>query len=433
MDLEARTIRRVSRRLLPLLIVCYFVSYLDRVNVGFAALTMNKDLGITATAYGLGAGIFFLTYFAFEVPSNLFLERVGARVWIARIMLTWGILSGAMAFIVGEKSFYVVRLLLGAAEAGFFPGIIFYLTLWFPAQYRARIIGTFMVAIPLSSVIGAPVSGALLGMDGVLGLKGWQWLYIVEALPAVLLAGVVLAYLTDRPALARWMPEDERAWLTKRLEDERRTREAERSYSVREALTDPRVLAVAFVYFGNVALLYGLSFFLPQIVKGFDLTNFQTGMVSLIPFAVGIVGMLVMGRSSDRTGERKGHVALALLLAAGGTAAAALVADPYAKMALFCVSAFGIFGALPVIWTLPTAYLSGAAAAGGIAIINALGNLSGFAAPYAVGAIKDATGAFTGGLLLIAAAGLAAMVTVLCLRHDGHLERDPGAGMQAAE
>ncbi len=433
MDLEARTIRRVSRRLLPLLIVCYFISYLDRVNVGFAALTMNKDLGITATAYGLGAGIFFLTYFAFEVPSNLFLERVGARVWIARIMLTWGILSGAMAFIVGEKSFYLVRLLLGAAEAGFVPGIIFYLTLWFPAQYRARIIGSFMIAIPLSSVIGSPVSGALLGLDGVWGYRGWQWLYVVEALPAVLLAGVVLAFMTDRPSQATWLPEDERAWLVRRLADERSAREAARSYSVKETLTNGRVLAVAFVYFGNVALLYGLSFFLPQIVKGFDLTNFQTGLVSLIPFAVGIVGMVVLGRSSDRTGERKGHVALALLLAAGGTAAAALVADPYAKMALFSVSAFGIFGALPVIWTLPTAYLSGAAAAGGIAIINALGNLSGFAAPYAVGAIRDATGTFTGGLLLIAGAGLAAMVTVLCLRHDGRLERAPPTGLQAAE
>jgi D-galactonate transporter len=433
MDLEARAIRRVSRRLLPLLIVCYFISYLDRVNVGFAALTMNKDLSISATAYGLGAGVFFLTYFAFEVPSNLFLERVGARVWIARIMLTWGILSGAMAFIVGEKSFYAVRLLLGAAEAGFFPGIIFYLTLWFPARYRARIISSFMVAIPLSSVIGSPVSGALLGLDGVWGFKGWQWLYVLEALPAIILAGVVLAYLTDRPEKAAWLPEDERAWLTQRLADERRARESARSYSVKEALTNGRVLAVAFVYFGNVALLYGLSFFLPQIVKGFDLTNFQTGLVSLIPFAIGIVGMIVLGRSSDRKGERRGHVAFALLLAAGGTAGAALVADPYAKMALFSVSAFGIFGSLPVVWTLPTAFLSGAAAAGGIAIINALGNLSGFAAPYAVGAIKDATGTFTGGLLLIAAAGLAAMVTVLCLRHDSRLEQVPAPGAQPAE
>ncbi|MEE7451471.1 MFS transporter [Methylobacterium radiotolerans] len=433
MDLEARAIRRVSGRLLPLLITCYFISYLDRVNVGFAALTMNKDLGISATAYGLGAGIFFLTYFVFEVPSNLLLERVGARVWIARIMLTWGLLSGAMAFIVGEKSFYAVRLLLGAAEAGFFPGIIFYLTLWFPARYRGRIISTFMAAIPLSSVIGSPVSGALLGLDGVWGFKGWQWLYVLEALPAVIFAGVVLAFLTDRPAQAEWLPEDERAWLTERLAQERRTREAARRYSVTEALLDRRVLAVAFVYFGNVALLYGLSFFLPQIVKGFDLTNFQTGLVSLIPFAIGIIGMLALGRSSDRRGERKRHAAVALLLAAGGTAAAALVADPYAKMALFSVSAFGIFGGLPVIWTLPTAYLSGAAAAGGIAIINALGNLSGFAAPYAVGAIKDATGTFTGGLLLIAAAGLAAAVTVLCLSHDGHLEQAATRGAQAAE
>ncbi|KTS06755.1 membrane protein [Methylobacterium radiotolerans] len=433
MDVEARAVRRVSRRLLPLLITCYFISYLDRVNVGFAALTMNEDLGISATAYGLGAGIFFLTYFVFEVPSNLILERVGARVWIARIMLTWGLLSGAMAFVVGETSFYAVRLLLGAAEAGFFPGIIFYLTLWFPARYRGRIIGTFMVAVPLSSVVGAPVSGALLGLDGVWGFRGWQWLYVLEALPAVICAGIVLGFLTDRPAQAAWLPADERAWLTERLAQERRARESARRYSVRDALLDRRVLAVAFVYFGNVALLYGLSFFLPQIVKGFDLTNVQTGLVSLIPFAIGIVGMLALGRSSDRRGERKGHAAFALLLAAGGTAGAALISDPYAKMVLFSVSAFGVFGGLPVIWTLPTAFLSGAAAAGGIAIVNALGNLSGFAAPYAVGAIKDATGTFTGGLLLIAAAGLAAMVTVLCLTHDPHLEQAAARGAQAAE
>src|SRR5580765_5397212 len=265
--LEQRTIAKVSARLVPFLIVCYFVAYLDRVNVSFAALTMNKDLGLSASAFGFGAGIFFLAYFLFEVPSNLFLERVGARKWIARIMFTWGVLSGGMAFISGETGFYVVRVLLGIAEAGFFPGIIFYLTLWFPAVYRARIVGYFMAAIPLSTVIGAPVSGLLLGLDGGLGLKGWQWLFVLEAAPALVLSVVVFFYLTDRPADATWLQPDERAWLVARLEDERLKREAVRRYSVAQALMDPKVLLLSLVYFGGVATNYGLSFFLPQIVK----------------------------------------------------------------------------------------------------------------------------------------------------------------------
>jgi MFS transporter, ACS family, tartrate transporter len=425
MDLETRTIRRVGRRLLPFLIVCYFVAYLDRVNVGFASLTMNKDLGISSTAYGLGAGIFFLTYFIFEVPSNLFLEKFGARKWIARIMFTWGLLSGAMAFIGGEVGFYAVRLLLGAAEAGFFPGIIFYLTLWFPATYRARIVSMFMAAIPLSSVIGAPVSGALLGMDGVAGLKGWQWLFILEAVPALILSVVTFFYLTDRPAEARWLAPDERDWLTRRLEMERRAREQVRHYSVLQALMNPRVLAIALVYFGAVAVNYGLSFFLPQIVKAFGLTNLQTGFVTLIPYAIGAVGMIWWGLRSDKEGERKGHLIVALFLAAAGIAAAAFVDNPYVKMLLVSIGSFGVFAALPLIWTLPTAFLSGAAAAGGIAAINALGNLSGFLGPYVVGYIKDQTGNFTGGLLAIAAAGAVGMIVVILLRHDTPLEYVP--------
>jgi ACS family tartrate transporter-like MFS transporter len=433
MNLEARAMRNISVRLLPFLILCYFIAYIDRVNIGFAALTMNKDLGISATAYGLGAGVFFLTYFVFEVPSNLLLERFGARKWIARIMLSWGILSGAMAFITGEAGFYIVRLLLGAAEAGFFPGIIFYLTLWYPTQYRARIVGYFMMAIPLSSVIGSPISGALLGMDGIWGLRGWQWLFIIEAVPSVVLSGFVLAYLTDRPLDAKWLREEERNWLIQRLETERQRRETIHRYSVRQALTKPGVLAVALIYFGNVALGYGLGFFLPQIVKNFSLTNFQTGLVTLIPFAAGLLGMFVFGRSSDARRERKGHVAIGLLLGAVGTGGAALVDDPYLKMALFSVSGFGLYGALPVIWTLPTAYLTGPAAAGGIAIINALGNLAGFTGPYAVGYIKDLTGSFKGGLMLIAASGFVSIITVLFLHHDRGLEQPNAADVEATE
>jgi len=421
-DVETRTIAKVTRRLMPFLIICYFAAYLDRVNVSFAALTMNKALGISATAFGLGAGIFFLAYFVFEVPSNLALERFGARKWIARIMFSWGLLSGAMAFIQGETSFYVVRILLGAAEAGFFPGIIFYLTLWFPALYRARVIGYFMAAIPLSTVIGAPVSGLILGMDGVLGLAGWQWLFILEALPALILALVVLLYLTDYPAGATWLEADERDWLVARLAAERRHREATHDFSVGQALANPKVLALAIVYFGAVAANYGLSFWLPQIVKGFGLSNAQTGFVTAIPYIFGTIGMVLWGRRSDRHMERKGHAAVALVFAAAGLAASTMLDAPVAKMIALSIGGLGIFAVLPVFWTLPTAFLSGAAAAGGIAIINSIGNLAGFAGPYAMGWIRDATGSFGGGLLAIAAAALLSLVIVVLLHHDRRLE-----------
>ncbi|HET6605999.1 MAG TPA: MFS transporter, partial [Rhodopila sp.] len=281
---EKRTIAKVSRRLVPFLMLCYFVAYLDRVNVSSAALTMNKDLNISETVFGIGAGIFFFSYFIFEVPSNLALERFGARKWIARIMLSWGILSGAMALVQGEYSFYTVRVLLGAAEAGFFPGIIFYLTLWFPAVYRARIIGWFMAAIPLSSVIGFPVSGLILGLHGVGGLAGWKWLFILEATPAVILAVVTWFYLTDRPADASWLAADERAWLQDRLNAEIRQKEKVHHMSVVQALVNPKVLALSLVYFGAVAINYGTAFFLPQIVKGFGgLSNSTALFISAIP------------------------------------------------------------------------------------------------------------------------------------------------------
>jgi ACS family tartrate transporter-like MFS transporter len=395
--LEQRTIAKVSARLIPFLIVCYFVAYLDRVNVGFAALTMNKDLGLSASAFGLGAGIFFLAYFLFEVPSNLFLERVGARKWIARIMFSWGVISGATAFIRGEASFYVVRVLLGIAEAGFFPGIIFYLTLWFPAVYRARIIGYFMAAIPLSTVIGAPLSGLLLELDGLMGLKGWQWLFIVEAAPALILSIVVYFYLTNRETVRR--------------------------YSVTEALVNPKVLALSLVYFGAVATNYGLSFFLPQIVQAFGVSNLQAGLITALPYVVGVISIVWWGRHSDRTLERRYHLALPLCVASAGIAASTALDDPTMKMAALSVAGFGIFGCLPVFWTFPTAFLSGAAAAGGIALINSIGNLAGFAGPYAMGRIRDLTGSYTGGLLSLSAAGFTAMIIVLALEHDHSLER----------
>ena len=431
--LERATLAKVTRRLVPFLILCYFVAYLDRVNVSFAALTMNKDLGLSATAYGFGSGIFFLAYFVFEVPSNLMLERFGARRWIARIMFSWGLLSGAMAFIGGETGFYVVRVLLGIAEAGFFPGIIFFLTLWYPSLYRARIVGLFMAAIPLSTVIGAPLSTQLLGLEGVLGFKGWQWMFLLEAAPALVLSVVVLFYLTDRPEDAHWLSADERSWLTGRLAAERRQRDAAGRHSVVEALFMPRVLALALVYFGCVATNYGLSFFLPQIVKAFGLSTVQTGLVSALPYVVGTIGIVLWGLHSDWRRERRLHMAFPLLVVALGLTASTLTEDPVLKMVAFSVAGFGIFGCLGVFWTLPTAFLSGAAAAGGIAIINSIGNLSGFAGPSVMGLIKDSTGSFTDGLLVLAGAAIVAMVIVLALGHDTALERTPARDPSPAE
>jgi MFS transporter, ACS family, tartrate transporter len=435
-DIEARTIARVAWRFIPFLILCYFVAYLDRVNVGFAKLTMDADLGLSETAYGFGAGVFFLAYFLFEVPSNIIMDKVGARVWIARIMLSWGIVSGAMAFIPNiahatglgaDHTFYLLRILLGFAEAGFFPGIIFFLTLWFPASYRARIVGYFMAAIPLSSALGSPVSATLLGLDGAAGLRGWQWLFIVEALPSIVLSVVVYFYLTDRPAEARWLADDQRAWLKRRLEAEDARREHVSPRSALASLTDPRVLALSLVYFGAVACLYGVGFWLPTIVKGFGLSIAMTGWVNAIPYVVGFVGMIWWGLRSDKRGERTVHLAIALALAAIGIGASAFLTDPTTKMIALTIGAFGVFASLPIFWTLPTAFLAGAAVAPGIAAINSIGNLSGYFGPFAIGWIKDATGSFAWGLATISACAVMALVITLALGHDPHLERAPEA------
>ena len=419
-------LRRVTRRLVPFLILCYFVSYLDRVNVGFAALTMNRDLGLSPLTYAWAAGIFFIGYFLFEVPSNVILDHVGARRWVARIMISWGVLAAATAFVWNGASFIALRFLLGLAEAGFFPGIILYLTYWYPAEYRARIIGVFMVAIPISTVIGGPVSGFILGIDGFFGLAGWQWLFILEGLPAIALGLVVLRVLTDKPALADWLPEPERQWLICRIDGERRQREAIRHFTLLEALRHPRTLALAIVYFGVVAANYGLTFWLPQIVKNFGLGNLQTGFVSAIPYFVGAIAMALWGWHSDRTRERKWHLVVAAFVATLGLAASAWIVAPGLAMVAFSVAGLGIFCILPVFWTLPTTMLTGRAAAGGIALVNALGNLAGFAGPYAMGWIKEASGSFSSGLLVLALGPLASALIVLVLGRNAASEQGSG-------
>jgi ACS family tartrate transporter-like MFS transporter len=426
-ELETRIIRKVSLRLIPFLMVCYFIAYIDRVNVGFAAVTMNPDLGLSAAAYGFGAGIFFLAYFFFEVPSNLFLERFGARRWIARIMLTWGIIAGIMAFIrpIGrftglgnENTFYLLRFLLGVAEAGFFPGMIFYFTLWFPSAYRARVTGYFMAAIPLSTAIGAPISGLLLNLDGMGGLAGWQWMYIIEAAPAVILAVVTYFYLTDRPAEARWLTVEEREWLVARLNAEHREKRHVGHFKLLQTLLNPRVLALAVVYFGVVVAGYGVSFWLPQIVKAFGLSHTMTGLVTAVPSIVAVIGMIFICRHSDRTQERRIHTSVALFLAGAGVLASAVLTDPWLKMLALSLSVLGASSAKPLVWTFPATFLSGGAAAAGIAAINSIGNLGGFVGPYAVGWAKDAFGSYLAGFLLIGACPMIAAAIILVLGRD---------------
>ena len=427
MEIEARTLGKVTKRLVPFVLLCYFIAYLDRVNVSFAALTMNKDLGFSPAAFGFGAGVFFLTYALFEVPSNLMLARLGARRWIARIMFTWSFVSASMAFIPQisartglslEYTFYGLRMLLGIAEAGFLPGMIFYLTLWFPTSHRARVTGYFMTAIPLAGLIGSPISSVLLRLDGLGGFTGWQWMFIIEAVPALLMSGVVLGCMTDFPSRATWLAPDEKKWLVQRLQAEAYVRLQKHKHTVIQAIFSPKTLLIGFVYFGAVAARDALTFFLPQIVKEFGLTNTETGFVAAIPFLIGAVGMVLWGRHSDRTGERKAHVAIPLVLASAGLAASTMLPDPYLKMVAICVAAFGIFACIAPFWTLPASYLTGVSAAAGIAATNTVGQLGGFYGPAIIGWVKNATGDFSLGMLTISGVTLLAAAVVMLLRHE---------------
>ena len=430
-DLDRAIASKVAWRLAPLLMVCYFVAFLDRVNIGFAALTMNQDLGFDSAIYGLGAGIFFLGYFIFEVPSNLVLEKTGARVWIARIMLTWGLVSAAMALVWNDTSFYAGRFLLGAAEAGFFPGVVLYLTYWFAAEHRARMVGLFMAAIPISGVIGSPLSGWLLGLEGTLGLHGWQWLFILEGLPSILLSVAVWAYLTDSPREAHWLTASERERLEETLARERAHRDGVRKYALGEALVNGRVLALGLLYLGLVTGLYGVTFWLPQIVKGFGgLSNFEVGWVVALPTLAAAVVMVAWTRHSDATRERPWHVALPAFAGAAGLIASAYVSDPIPSTIALSVALVGIYAAIATSWALPTAFLTGTAAAGGLALINSIGNLGGFAGPYFMGWIKTATGAYSLALLIIGIGLAASGLIALAMRHAVANER-PAAGAPA--
>lgn len=436
-EIEKITIRKVMRRLMPFLILCYFVAYLDRLNVGFAKLQMNAALGLSEAAYGLGAGIFFIAYFLFEVPSNLALARFGARRWIARIMVTWGLVSALFAFIQpiasatgfsNDTVFYTLRFVLGAAEAGLFPGVIYYLTLWFPSVYRARVIATFMLAIPFSAIVGAPLSGALLNIRGG-GLDGWQWLFVIEAIPSIITSIIVLFYLDDSPRHAKWLTGAERDWLESVINKENTVKARAEHFSVFKSLTDRRVLLCAFVYFCVNCSSYGVSYFLPSIVNGFGVSTFQTGLLSAVPFLFGAVGMIVLGRRSDRTLKRREHLCFALLVAGLGVAAAG-VSTPLALVLVFlCISQIGVSAGPPLMWPIPSSYLTGAAAASGIAMINALGNLAGFVGPYMMGYTHDQTGSYTAGLLILGAIALMGSLLALHLKVSSGSNPSMGASV----
>jgi ACS family tartrate transporter-like MFS transporter len=409
--IERSTMRKIYWRLLPIALLTYFLCYLDRINVGFAALTMNKELGLDAAYYGMATGAFFWGYFLFEVPSNVILEKVGARLWIARIMVSWGLLSGATAFCTGPWSFTAVRFLLGLAEAGLYPGIVLFLTYWFPDRHRARIMACFTLALPIAVALGAPLSTGLLELNGVLGLAGWKWMFIAESVPTVLVGILVLVSLTDRPAQARWLSDAERAWICSEMNCERRDIEAHGKLSMLRSFWDPKVLLLALNYFGIVTASLGLLLFLPQMVKQLGFSNMQVGWVTMIPYTLGAISMALWGWISDRMGERRWNLFSACLLAGVGLVIAGLTIGTYWALVGMSIATIGLYGTKGPFWSMPAMFLTGGAAAAGIAWINSLGNLGGFFGPSAVGWARDLTGSFAGGLYCLA--GFAFMSAVV--------------------
>lgn len=413
--IEQRVMRKITLRIVPFIMLLYFIAFLDRVNIGFAALTMNADLGFSPAVFGFGAGIFFLGYFLFEVPSNLILHKVGARIWIARVMITWGLVSGAMAFVQGTTSFYTLRFLLGVAEAGFFPGIILYLSYWFPAQKRAQVTAIFMAAAPVSTALGSPISAALLEMHGMMGFAGWQWMFVLEAVPAVILGVVVLFWLTDRPEKAKWLSEEERGWLIATLQREQAAKQATAQHSVWKGLLDKRVLALSLVYFGTSAGLYTLGIWSPQIIKTLGVSSMTVGLLNAIPAVLAVAAMVIWARHSDKTGERSWHVIAACIVAAAGLFMAGNTTTIVGVILALTIVNCGISASKPPLWSMPTVFLSGSAAAAGIATINSLGNLGGFVGPFMIGLIKQHTGSYTWGLWFVAGLLILSSLVVLLL------------------
>jgi len=412
-DVAARVLPRVTRRLVSFVFICYVVAYIDRVNVGFVSTILQRELGLSNQAYGFGAGLFFLGYFLFEIPSNLILERVGARRWIARIMIVWGFVSMGTIFVTGERSFYALRFLLGLAEAGFFPGIVLYLTYWIPARERARNGALFMMAAPVAMLVGAPLSEALLGLDGRLGLAGWQWLFLIEGLPAVLLGVLALVVLTDQPEQATWLDPEGRAWLGEQMALERNARVAHGGSW--RSLLDRKLLLLCLFYFLNTTVTYGIFLWLPRMLE--ESLGRRSFVLVMIPFAFALVAMVLIGRHSDKTGERKGHVAACALVAAFGLVLAAFFqASPVLLVLSLTICQIGQRSIQPTFWAIPPVFLGGTAAAAGIALINSVGNLGGFLGPWLIGSLRDLTHSHAGGLLLLSGLLVVEAGLVLSLR-----------------
>lgn len=421
-NLEERTVKKVFRRLMPFLCLLYIIAFLDRVNVSYAALSMNRDLGFSNAVYGFGAGIFFIGYFLMEIPGNLIMARVGARIWIARILISWGIIAGLTAFVSTPHQFYIVRFFLGIAEASFFPGIIYYLGTWCRARDQAKAVAIFMMSLPLCNMFGAPISTYLLGIDWW-GIAGWKWLFILEAIPAVILGIITPFYLTDRPAGAGWLAADERGWLINVLASEAVKKVEKKKYTLFQAFADPDVIKLSAVYFFWVCGFYGLGLFLPILIKSLSntISNQMVGFLTALPYLFAFAAMFFMGRNSDRTGERRWHTVSGMLTGALGLGCSVLFAHMsiLISMIFFTVSVMGIYASFGPFWAIPNSFLTATAAAGAIAMINSIGNFGGFVGPYAMGYIRDATGSFNGGLLFLVGCLIAAAVLLASLKKSG--------------
>jgi ACS family tartrate transporter-like MFS transporter len=426
-SIEQSAMRKVYWRLLPLCVLVYFFCYLDRINVSFAALTMNKDLGLSAWVYGLSSTAFYIGYCLFEVPSNVIMDKVGARLWIARIMITWGLASGATAFVVGPDSFLTVRFLLGTAEAGLFPGILLLFTYWFPDHHRARIVSGFTLALPVSVALGAPISTAILGLDGLLGVAGWKWIYLLEAIPTVLIGFLVLAWMSDKPATAKWLTDAERGWLVGRLDTERRAVEAKGKFNLWQGLMNPKILLLSANYLGIVTPSLGLLLFAPQIIKSLGATNMGTGYATMLAYICGAVSMLFFGWISDRSGDRRWTLFATCVLATIGLIMAGMMMGTWWALVGMCLSTAGFYGTKGPFWSMPGMLLTGTAAAGGLAWINSIGNVGGALGPAIVGWLKDTTGSYSGGLYGLAAfTAIGALIALFALNI-------PSAKQRAAE
>ncbi len=411
--IEKSAMRKIYMRLLPFAVFTYFLAYIDRINVSFAGLTMRGDLGMSATAFGFAAGTFYWGYFLFEVPSNVIMEKVGARLWIARIMITWGIFAGMIALVTGPTSFSVVRFLLGAAEAGFFPGIVLYFTYWFPAHHHGRIVSGFLIGLPIAVAGGAPISTALLSLEGVWGLHGWQWMYIAEAIPTIVIGVVTFFVLTDRPEQATFLTAEEKTWLSTKLQSERRAKEAVKTFSMWQGMFDKKVLLLALNYFGIVVASLGVLIFVPQIIKSLGtMSNMTVGWLTMIPYITGGIGLVLWGKISDRMNERRWNLLAACLVSTVGLIIAGMTMGTWWAMVGLCIATFGFYGSKGPFWSMPPMFLTGTAAAASIAWINSIGNLGGFFGPWYVGFVKDLTDSYAGGLYGLAL--LCAISSAVC-------------------